>query len=139
MKIKYNPLLLLTILLVYFLSSCYKENIIDPTSNNVYPIPEQIDDGWETGSLPSVRLKENKLLQMLEYLIEYTDHNIHGIVIVKNNKLVFEEYYPGNKFNLGQYTGETGFDRSDTHNLCSAHTLHKDGAGNAYLFFLNSI
>ena len=93
----------------------------DPSdNNNVYPIPEQIDDGWETASLPSVGLNEIKLLQMLGYLQGYPDHKIHCITIVKNNKLVFEEYFPGDKFNLGQYTGETGFNREDTHNLCSA-------------------
>ena len=34
--------------------------------------------------------------------------------------MVFEEYFEGEKFNLAQYTGEMGFDRNDTHNLCSA-------------------
>jgi CubicO group peptidase (beta-lactamase class C family) len=86
----------------------------------VYPIPEQINDGWQTASLSSVGLNEIKLLQMLEYLHGDPDHKIHSVVLIKNNKLVFEEYFPGDKFNLGQYTGETGFDREDTHNLCSA-------------------
>jgi CubicO group peptidase (beta-lactamase class C family) len=40
-------------------------------------------------------------------------------VIIKDGKLVFEEYFPGDKFNLAEYTGDQGFDRDDTHNLCS--------------------
>jgi len=47
------------------------------------------------------------------------DHRIHSILIIKDGKLVFEEYFPGDKFNLARFTGETGFDRDDTHNLCS--------------------
>jgi CubicO group peptidase (beta-lactamase class C family) len=39
---------------------------------------------------------------------------------VKDQKLVFEQYYSGKKFNLGQYTGETGYDMNDLHVLCSA-------------------
>ena len=112
--------LLLTFGFLSILVSC-TDNPNDPGgNNNVYTIPEQINDGWETASLSSVGLSENKLLQMLGYLQGNPDHKIHSIIIVKNNKLVFEEYFPGDKFNLGQYTGETGFDREDTHNLCSA-------------------
>jgi len=111
--------LLLTFGIIYILTSC-NDNPNDSIDNNIYPIPEQIDDGWETASLASVGLRESALRDMLVYLSVYTDHNIHSIVVVRNNKLVFEEYFQGDKFNLGQYTGETGFDRNDTHNLCSA-------------------
>ena len=116
----YYFLLILTFGFLSILVSC-TDNLNDPSgNNNVYTIPEQINDGWQTASVSSVGLSEYKLLQMLGYLQGNPDHRIHSIIIVKNNKLVFEEYYPGDKFNLGQYTGETGFDREDTHNLCSA-------------------
>ncbi|MCW8812269.1 MAG: beta-lactamase family protein [Chlorobium sp.] len=112
---------LLLLVLSCFFAAC-SEEVNDPGSVNkvTYPIPEQINDGWETASLPSVGLNENKLLEMLGYLQNHPDHKIHSIIIVKNNKLVFEEYYEGQKFNLARYTGEMGFDRNDTHNLCSA-------------------
>lgn len=113
--------LVLILILSILLATCSQEvNNPESTNNKVYPIPEQINDGWETASLPSVGLDENKLLEMLAYLQNHPDHEIHSIIIVKNNKLVFEEYYEGQKFNLAQYTGESGFDRNDTHNLCSA-------------------
>jgi CubicO group peptidase (beta-lactamase class C family) len=102
-----------------FLLTVCSEHTNDPTSIN-YPIPDQIDDGWETTSLHSVGLNENSLLQMLEHLNANPDHKVHSIVIIQNNKLVFEEYFEGRKFNLARYTGATGFDRNDTHNLCSA-------------------
>ena len=112
--------LLLTFGFLGILASC-TDSPNDPSdNNNVYPVPEQIDDGLETASLPSVGLNESNLIQMLGYLQSNPDHKIHSVIIIKNNKLVFEECFPGDKFNLGQYTGETGFNREDTHNLCSA-------------------
>jgi CubicO group peptidase (beta-lactamase class C family) len=65
-------------------------------------------------------MNETPLLNLLDQLKKTEDHKIHSLLIIKDGKLVFEEYFPGEKFNLAQYTGETGFDREDTHNLCSA-------------------
>ena len=122
MKNDYKFYFLLLLLLGCFFAACSEEvNSPASTNNNiVFTIPEETGDGWQTASLPSVGLSETKLLQMLGYLQGNPDHKIHSILIIKNNMLVFEEYFPGDKFNLGQYTGENGFDREDTHNLCSA-------------------
>ncbi|MCD4731959.1 MAG: beta-lactamase family protein [Bacteroidales bacterium] len=119
---KKNLLNWLTISLILFcLFSCIKDkNPISQVRNYQYEIPEQTDDGWETASLASVGMNETPLLNLLDELNEIDEHNIHSLIIIKNGKLVFEEYFPGDKFNLAQYTGETGFDRDDTHNLCSA-------------------
>jgi len=119
-QIKIFRLLLLVCYLLLFTWCSDHSTNPGNNSNSIYQIPELIDDGWETSSLPTVDLDENKLLQMLDYLNGLSDHKVHSIVVVKNNKLVFEEYFEGRKFNLAQYTGETGFVRDDTHNLCSA-------------------
>jgi len=87
--------------------------------NGQYHIPAQIDDGWETASLASVGMNENPFLHLLNRLDGIGEHRIHSLLIVKDGKLVFEEYFPGDKFNLAQPSGETGFDMYDTHNLCS--------------------
>lgn len=78
-------------------------------------IPEQIDDGWETASLNIVGMNVTFLENLMNRLDKTLDHQIHILLIVKEGNLVFEEYFLGEKFNLGQYTGETGFDRDDTH------------------------
>ncbi|MBT8387502.1 MAG: beta-lactamase family protein [Ignavibacteria bacterium] len=122
MKKEYKSYFLLLLMLCCFFFSC-DEDVNGPASTNsniIYSIPEETGDGWETASVSSVGLSEIKLLEMLGYLQGNPDHKIHSIIIIKNSKLVFEEYYEGQKFNLGQYTGESGFDREDTHNLCSA-------------------
>jgi len=102
-----------------FLFSC-NQNATNSPKDFQYEVPIQTNDGWETASLASVGLDERPLLKLLEKLDKLTDHRIHSILIVKEGKLVYEQYYPGDKFNLAQPTGETGFDMNDTHNLCSA-------------------
>jgi CubicO group peptidase (beta-lactamase class C family) len=84
-----------------------------------YVIPEQTGDGWEIASLAEVGLREEPLIQLMNDLHELATRNVHSLVVVRDAKLVFEEYFLGPKFNLAQYTGAFGFDRDDTHNLAS--------------------
>jgi CubicO group peptidase (beta-lactamase class C family) len=84
-----------------------------------YRIPEQTGDGWETASLRDVGLREDLLVRMMKDVLALPNHDIHSILVVRNGKLVFEEYFPGEKFSLAAYTGAYGFDREDTHNLAS--------------------
>jgi CubicO group peptidase (beta-lactamase class C family) len=116
-------------IIIYFLSlisiycaliSCDENRVTEPVGGYQYSVPEQNDDGWETASLLSVGMTENHLVNLMNRLNELSEHRLHSLLIVKNGKLVFEEYFLGDKFNLAQYTGETGFDKNDTHNLCSA-------------------
>jgi len=90
------------------------------TAVNEISIPAFKDDGWEVASLSSVGMNAGKFVQLLFRLAITGDHRIHAILVVRDQKLVFERYFPGRKFNLGQYTGENGYDRNDLHVLCSA-------------------
>lgn len=110
------------LLILFIFLSCAQSCVTDktPIGSSQYEIPQQTDDGWETASLASVNMDENPLLNLLNKLNTFDDHRIHSLVIIKNGKLVFEEYFPGEKFNLAQFTGENGFDMHDTHNLASA-------------------
>jgi CubicO group peptidase (beta-lactamase class C family) len=112
-------LVILLIFLCLVLGSCEKNKNVIVSSASQYEVPLQTDDGWETASLSSVGMDETPLLKLLQMLNNTSDHRIHSILIVKDGKLVFEEYFPGEKFNLARPTGETGFDMYDTHNLCS--------------------
>lgn len=113
-------LMILLICSYLVLISCEKnKNVIDSSAAAKYEVPLQTNDGWETASLSSVGMDETPLLKLLHKLNTTSDHRIHSILIIKDGKLVFEEYFPGEKYNLAQPTGETGFDMYDTHNLCS--------------------
>ena len=80
-------------LLIIFLSitGCQK----DENNGYKYQLPETTDDGWETASLSSVGINTGNIEALIDKINsdEYTD--FHGIVLVKDKKLVFEEYFPG--------------------------------------------
>ena len=58
-------------------------------------IPPQDDDGWETASVESVSMDPEPLQAMLALIDQTPHHLIHGVVIVRDDKLVFEAYWPG--------------------------------------------
>jgi CubicO group peptidase (beta-lactamase class C family) len=98
--------------------SCVKEEEYPEVYN--YKIPDVLDDGWMTGSLSSADISEKPLYNLMNRIYATPEHNIHSILIIKDSRLVFEEYFDGEKFKLGKYTGEYGFNRDDLHTLCSA-------------------
>jgi CubicO group peptidase (beta-lactamase class C family) len=78
-----------------------------PQNDYEYQIPQQLDDGWQTSSLEEQRVESGKIMAMVGKIMAGNIDNIHGIVIVKNGKLIFEEYFDG-------------FDRGTKHHIFSA-------------------
>lgn len=117
----YIALILFIILFLFNFFSCSNSN--NPLNDNTgyqYEVPVQTDDGWETATLSSVGMNETPFVDLMNDLDEIDNHRIHSLLIIKDDRLVFEEYFPGDRFNLGRFTGERGFDRITTHDLCSA-------------------
>jgi len=85
-----------------------------------YERPQQTDDGWETASLHEVGMDAGPLLDLLDLISITEDHMIHSLLIVKDQKLVFEEYWPGVDLrpeNLDPVTRD--FDRETLHYVAS--------------------
>ena len=92
----------------------------DPSGlHYAYRVPPQVDDGWETASLASVGMDAGRLIRLMDTLLEAEEHRIHGVLVVKDGKLVFEEYFSGYKFSLAQQGEYIVFDRDTLHNLAS--------------------
>ncbi|MGA2241250.1 MAG: serine hydrolase [Verrucomicrobiota bacterium] len=81
-----------------------------------YTVPENTNDGWETASLNSVNLDINLIKELFERIGSNSYENIHGVLIVKNGKLVVEEYFSGQD-SKGQYRS---FKRDTLHEIHSA-------------------
>lgn len=113
-------LLKIALLFSYFIISCDSVNVDENESLVQIPIPVLTSDGWEVARLDSVGLDATKFVQLINRLSTTQNHRIHSILVVRNDKLVFEKYYSGPKFNLAQYTGEFGYNMNDLHVLCSA-------------------
>ena len=89
----------------------------------LHAVPEEVDDGWETASLASVGMQLEPLTRMMDSLRAGAHEEVHSIVIVKDDRLVFEAYFPGHDFGynsqdfLGAYVD---FGRTTRHNTHSA-------------------
>lgn len=88
-----------------------------------YTIPEVTDDGWLTASLADVGMIESRFVDLVDLIREGTYSDVHGIVIVKNGRLVFEEYFSGLDFQAAVDDTIVGiprvYDRDVPHNLAS--------------------
>lgn len=65
-----------------------------------YAPPFASDDGWPVGTLEEVRIKPSPLREMIETEIDPApvdvhSHDLHGVLIARHGKLVFEEYFHG--------------------------------------------
>jgi CubicO group peptidase (beta-lactamase class C family) len=66
-----------------------------------YQIPTNRNDGWETAHLSSHSIDVQQIEMMVVKIKENIFKNIHGILLVRNGKLVLEEYFPGEGFYEG--------------------------------------
>ncbi len=120
MLIKRQYLIVLTALFLAFVFAC--DNSTDsPVNNSPYPEPVQTNDGWITATLDQVGIRPDSLLSLIDRLSHTQNHLIHSILIVKDFKLVFEEYWPGKDMpaDFGPGFAETDFDRDILHYTAS--------------------
>jgi len=113
-NVKMKKAALVIFVILSFVWGCKKNG--NSTQGYVYRVPDQIEDGWETASLSSVGIDDNLINNVLELTRANTFENIHSILIVKQGKLVLEEYFPGYNSNE-RYIN---FSRSTKHEVQSA-------------------
>jgi CubicO group peptidase (beta-lactamase class C family) len=107
------------LLVVFFIACC------DNTENeeSTYFIPPDIGDGWETASLNSVGIDEGILEDLRQLIASSIFGEVHSVVIVKDDKLVYEAYFPGHDFNYSaqDFHGQLiDFDINTPHDTHSA-------------------
>ena len=83
----------------------------------------QPDNDWRIGSLNEAGLDSLKVSEMEARILDNTYRNIHSVLIVKDQKLVYEKYFRGYKYDF-MAEGLRGeliqFDKETTHNTASA-------------------
>ena len=88
----------------------------------VYQMPEELDDGWETASLEKVGINEGLIAKAVKRIRDKTYPNVHSLLIVKDGKLVFEEYFGGYEwvYDSDRFEGPyKEFDRDSLHTIMS--------------------
>jgi CubicO group peptidase (beta-lactamase class C family) len=85
--------------------------------------PDEAGDGWETGTLGSVGMDYARFGQLVGNIDKGVYGEVHSVIVVKDNKLVFEQYWPGHDFApfASNYHGAyLRFDRNTPHDTHSA-------------------
>ena len=60
-----------------------------------YEVPQVDNDGWQTQSLEAAGIPKQPLAALVSRIRDKTFPRVYSVLIVKNGKLVFEEYFAG--------------------------------------------
>ena len=77
-----------------------------PQHEYTYQIPPETDDGWKISSLHEEGVNPEKINKLLRDILNKRFKNIHSVLLVRNGKLILEEYF-------------YGYDRDSKHELHS--------------------
>lgn len=66
-----------------------------PQYEYTYQVPEETGDGWEIAALHEAGVDSGKIVRLLRDILNKRFKNIHSVLLVKNGKLVLEEYFYG--------------------------------------------
>ena len=95
----------------------------DSNNQYIYQAPENLDDGVDVGMLDEVNVDSSLLGKAVERIRAGKYGEVHSLLIFKDGKLVFEEYFPGHMFHYEspKYHGSLVHWRPDSrHNIMSA-------------------
>lgn len=93
----------------------------DPTAPYVYTPPPEVGDGWVTASLEDTGADVSLLEALVDAARGGTYDRLHGVLIVHQGALVFEEYFPGYRSTSGNQDGAwVAYGRNTKHECQSA-------------------
>ncbi|MBK8501337.1 MAG: serine hydrolase [Saprospiraceae bacterium] len=85
--------------------------------------PEQLSDGIKTNTLRNVQINEDIVNKMQNSITSGLYENIHSILLIRHNQLVYEKYFPGNDVIRGK--GSIGFVNHHTDSLHDVRSVSK--------------
>ena len=71
--------------------------------------PTDLKDGWRIAMPASVGLSVATLCSMVKFFNESKQNNVHAVLVIRHGQLVFEQYFTGSDYHLGQAVGEVKF------------------------------
>jgi CubicO group peptidase (beta-lactamase class C family) len=82
-----------------------------------YTTPEQLDDGWACADLADAGIDKEKMCEFIKRIVQGKHDDIHSLLIVKDGKLILEEYFATKGKRFGPVV--TGLFRNKLHHLAS--------------------
>jgi CubicO group peptidase (beta-lactamase class C family) len=93
-------------LTLFFLVGC--EHFNDPDPSYTYRIPDSEQNDFEVSSLEAEGLDEALITQMTDLIIREEYKRIDGLLILRNNKLIYENYFHGHTNDILHNTYSAG-------------------------------
>ena len=84
-----------------------------------YEKPRQLPDGIKTGLLKEAGLNPQIIDALTDSITKGIYTNIHSVLILRNNKLVYEQYWPGKDFVRWKQLGIVNHHRDSLHDVRS--------------------
>lgn len=88
----YENIAALTIFILFNSALCSGQNTYS------YSQPKALEDGWKTSSLQSQNIDTARIYQLFSQL-QYGENKVHSVLLVKNEKILIEEYFNGHSIN----------------------------------------
>lgn len=101
-----------------YCSSCFSQAQLRDT-NYIYEAPQQLNDGINTGNLTDGGLDSDKIIKLTGLILADTFTNVHSLLIMRNNKLIYENYFTGGDEIWGLKLGYTAHDKNAIHDIRS--------------------
>ncbi|MBN2089763.1 serine hydrolase [candidate division KSB1 bacterium] len=76
-----------------------------------YEIPAKLDDGWDCTDLKDVGINKEKIFEAIDQITNGKHKDIHSLLIVKDGKLVLEEYFAAEGKIIGPFVNQVFRDR----------------------------
>lgn len=102
-----------------FLLSVSSTSAVVARSPDTGAAPEQIRDGWRTTTPAEVGLDPARLKELARSLRAGDHGNVHAVLIEKDGRLVYEEYFTGEDETWGLGLGTVTFGRASLHDVRS--------------------
>jgi len=116
--VKYITPQIIIIICLISLNQCKSDSLDEIAPQRppyIYEIPESVDGGWETAHLDNVAMKMQPIQALFENHLARRFKKQHSVLIVKDGKLVVEEYFKG--YDL--YSQYTQFNLNRKHYMAS--------------------
>ena len=84
-----------------------------------YQTPPVRNDGWQTASADSVGFDSARLAALTQNIRNWPELGVHAILIERNGRLVYEEYFDGFDERWGQSLGRVNITAESKHDLRS--------------------
>jgi CubicO group peptidase (beta-lactamase class C family) len=95
--------------LLLFLVATACDDTTGITGNYAYQAPPQTSDGWQTASLGDAGMDTAPFVDLMNGLLRRNEDKVHGIVVARGGRLVFEAYFSGDDLDLSNLSDGIAF------------------------------